>query len=140
MSNSLVKFKQHNSGNGRGRLYWGRAHVDGLPFRGPYPPTMTEDEFDTRVVRIADPCNGTFRTWDEVENKAYLDVVDKITNNWAALIYVERWRDKKSDRHVVYIEWAEYYLEDGSPAQGISPGGTISYGQQGFQANPFASM
>jgi len=136
MANSLVKFAARTEGNGRGKLYWGRADVDGLPFRGASPPFFTEAEFDSRVVRVADPQNGTFRTWIKEENKAYLDVLDKILNNWAQLLFVERWRSKKRGQHVVYIEWAEYFLEDGQPAQAaIGPGGTISYGQQSIPAH-----
>lgn len=117
MSHSLVKFTTQTNGNGRGKLYWGRADIDGLPFRGAGPPLLTQDEFDQRVVRVADPQNGTFRSWVEKENKAYLEVCDKILNGWARCVFVDRWRDKQHDRHVIYIEWACYYLEDGNPAQ-----------------------
>ena len=63
MPNSLVKFANRLDGNGRGKLFWGRAAVDGLPFRGQSAPTFTEEEYDERVTRVADPDNGTFRTW-----------------------------------------------------------------------------
>ena len=38
MSNSLVKFTGRKDGNGRGQLYWERADIDGLPFRGHNAP------------------------------------------------------------------------------------------------------
>jgi hypothetical protein len=117
MSNSLVKFTDRSDGNGRGKLFWGRAAIDGLPFRGNQAPNLRADEFDERVVRVADPRNGTFYTGDPEENTAYLKVMDGITNGWFHMLFVERWREEGDKRHYVYLEWVEYYLEDGSPIQ-----------------------
>jgi len=134
MPNSLVKFKNEKDGNGRGKLYWGRADVDGLPFRGQSAPMLTQQEYEARVVRVADPHNGTFRTWVDEENKEYLRVLDKILNQWAQCIFTRRRPDKEGNGEIVYIEWAEYFLEDGAPAQLSNQ--EISYGQQPFGANP----
>jgi len=88
---SLIKFTNRTDGNGRGKVYWGRADRDGLPFRGAAAPTYTEDEFQDRVVRVADPKNGTFDTGDEEQNKQYLAVLDGIANGWFQLIHIDRW-------------------------------------------------
>jgi hypothetical protein len=123
MASSLVKFAGRSNGNGRGKLFWGRVEQDGLPFRGQAAPNYTEEEYEERVARVADPHNGTFRTWIQQENKAYLSVLDMVTNGWAVGIYQERWRasvrlrGRVTQRMVVYIEWIEYYLEDGSRTQ-----------------------
>jgi len=122
MSNSLVKFTHKKDGNGRGNLYWGRADVDGLPFRGHTPPSLRQEEFEERVVRVADPKNGTFYTGNEEENADYLKVMDGVTNGWFHLIFIDRWREDGDKKHYVYLEWVEYYLEDGKP---------VPYGQPG---------
>lgn len=146
MGSSLVKFANRIDGNGRGKLYWGRAEHDGLPFRGPMAPMFTEEEYEERVVRVADPRNGTFRTWDPVENQQYLDVMDKILNGWATCLFAERWRARVRrgkhtvERHVVYIEWAEYYLEDGSRSPvGYGQPMEHAHGQANGGANPLPS-
>ena len=123
MGSSLVKFAGRSNGNGRGKLYWGRVEQDGLPFRGRAAPNYTEEEYEERVARVADPRNGTFRTWIPRENKQYLDILDMIFNGWAVGVYQERWRTRVrlhgrvTQRMVTYIEWVEYYLEDGSRTQ-----------------------
>ncbi len=144
MGSSLVKFASRIDGRGRGKLYWGRVEKDGLPFRGPIAPTFTEDEYEERIVRVADPQNGTFRTWVPEENKKYLDVLDMILNGWATCLFSERWRarvrhgKKVIERHVVYIEWAEYYLEDGSRSPtGYGQPVEYAHGQANGGANPF---
>jgi len=130
---SLVKFRNQIDGGNRGMLFWGRAVVDGLPFRGPQAPMLRQEEYEARVVRVADPQNGTFKTWVQGENDAYRKVMDMILNGWAQCIFVERWRDAETDRHVVYIEWAQYYMEDGAPTSLQSPQ-ELSYGQPNLLA------
>ena len=116
MQNSLMKFANRtDAGDGR-QLYWGRAATDGLPFRGRHAPTLTEDEFEERTVRVADPKHGTFDTSIAAENKAILHVVDGVANGWYQLLFIERWREEGSKHHIVYCEWLEYFLEDGSKA------------------------
>lgn len=113
MSNSLIKFTNQKDGNGRGQLFWSRADVDGLPFRGATPPLLRSEEYEERVVRVADPKNATFYTGDPAQNAAYLKVMDGIANAWYQLVFVERWREDGDKNHYVYIEWLEYFLEDG---------------------------
>jgi len=124
MSNSLVKFTDQKDGNGRGNLFWGRADVDGLPFRGKQAPSFRSEEYEERVVRVADPKNSTFYTGDEKENADYLKVMDGVANGWFHLVFIERWREDGDKKHYIYMEWVEYFLEDGSPAQYSNPGST----------------
>ena len=114
--NSLVKFVNNKDGNGRGQLFWERADVDGLPFRGHQAPLYRNEEYEERVVRVADPKNGTFYTGDSTQNSSYLKVLDGISNSWYQLIHIDRWRNEGDNYHYVYIEWVEYYLEDGKPS------------------------
>jgi hypothetical protein len=111
MSNSLVKFAQRKQSSDGQRIFWNRAGIDGLPFRGPAPPIMPEEEFESRVVRVADAQNNFFDVTDPVQNQKYLEVVDAICNGWFKLVHIERfWRE--TTKH--YVEWVEYYLEDGT--------------------------
>ena len=117
MPNQLIKFINRTDGGDRGKVYWGRAGVDGLPFRGENPPLMREEEFQDRLVKVADAKNSTFYTGEEEDNKKYLSVMDGVSNGWFHLVFVERWREDKDKHHHIYMEWLEYYLEDGQPAK-----------------------
>ena len=114
MSNSLVKFTSRQDGNGRGQLYWNRADIYGLPFRGFMPHSFRQEEFEERVVRVADPKNGTFYTGDTEQNADYLKVMDGVSNGWYHLIFIDRWREDGDKKHYIYVEWVEYFLEDGN--------------------------
>lgn len=111
----LIKFANEKDGNGRGPLHWGRVDIDGLPFRGANPPLLREEEYEDRLVKVADPKNGTFYTGDAEQNKAYLRVLDGISNSWYQLIHIDRWRNDGDNYHYVYVEWVEFFLEDGKP-------------------------
>jgi len=114
MSSSLVKFMNRTvNGNGRGKVFWGRAEADGAPFRGPEAPMLTNQEYDDRLVRVHDPKNGIFDVTNEEENKKYLEIMDGLANGWYQLIYINRQFDET--KSLVYVEWLESYMEDGSP-------------------------
>ena len=131
-STSLVRFMDNVNGGSRGRLYWGRADIDGAPFRGNAPPTGTEEELESRLARVHDSKNRIFDTSDPDENAAYLDVMDKIVNGWAQCLHRhhdhirERIRGADGVRRtrmkvLIYIEWIEWYMEDGKPNQSQRP-------------------
>ena len=110
MPSSLIKFANKTSSNGK-RLWWNRADIDGLPYRGPYAPIMPEEEYEARVVRIADFRNGFFDVNVPEENKLYCEIMECCANGWFQLRHqVFFWQD--TTKH--YIEWMEYYLEDGT--------------------------
>lgn len=109
-STSLVKFANRVTSNGK-KLWWGRADIDGLPFRGQYAPMMPEQEYQERVVRIADFRNGFFDVTNLEENKSYCDVMECCANGWFQLRHqIFFWNN--TTKH--YVEWMEYYLEDGT--------------------------
>jgi hypothetical protein len=107
---SLVRYAtEGRSGDGQ-KLYWARAGIDGAPFRGQYPPDLTEAEYDDRVVRVSEPQNGFFDVTDPKQNAKFLDVMGKIYNGWYQGVHIERfWRG--TTQH--YLEWNVYYMEDG---------------------------
>lgn len=113
MASSLIRYAESRQTSGDKQLFWSRIHQDGLPFRGHGAPMLTDDEFETRVTRVADAKNGFFDTHDPAENAKFLQIFEAACNGWYRIVYLERfWR--KTTKH--YIEWVEYYLEDGSPS------------------------
>lgn len=137
MINSLVKYA--NRGNAEApdgkRLHWDRVRIgaDNLPFRGDVAPLYKEEEFEQRVTKVADFRNCFFDTSKPDDNKKYLDVMECCFNGWFQLVHLDRfWVDEHGLRtRFHYVEWAEFYLEDGSRtpahAQGIQE---LAHGQQ----------
>ncbi len=112
---SLQKFFGRRESNGQ-QLYWNRAGLDGAPFRGAQPPLLTEDEYDQRVVRVVDVQAEFFDVRDAAQKKAYLEVLDGAANGWFRILYRKMFVKRQP---VHYVEWAEFYLEDGSPARAV---------------------
>lgn len=137
---SLVKFS-NRVGSGGQKLFWDRvqAGADSLPFRGKFAPTYREDEFEERTVKVADARNGFFDVRDATSNKQYLDVMECCLNGWFKLVHLERfWVDPAGHRTSFhYVEWVEYYMEDGSRTPFHTPGvAELSHGQQDFSGHP----
>lgn len=109
MSSSLLKHRGRGSSGGK-KLHWERAGIDGAPYRG-NAPMLTDSEFEQQTIRVADVRNAFFDVKKLEENKLYLEVLECCMNGWFRLIHLERFW-KGSESH--YIEWAEFYLEDGS--------------------------
>lgn len=124
---SLAKFSNRRSHGGQ-QLHWGRAGQDGAPFRGALPH-LTEEEYEQRVIRVGDPKLAFFDVTKEDAIKAYLDVVDGIVNHWFELVFVQRFW--KMDPPTHYVEWIEYFYEDGARAPYVpGPGGPNYDAQQ----------
>ncbi len=111
MPSSLVKFAHRQDGGDGRKLFWQRSDVDGLPYRGSHAPIMPDEEYEARTVRVADPRNGFFDVANEKENKQFLAVLDGVCNGWFKLVYIERFHNGTT-KH--YVEWVEYYMEDGT--------------------------
>lgn len=137
MPHSLVKYAREKAGSGDQQLFWDRIDADGYPFRGRYAPMMTETEYEARAVRVADYRNGFFDVTDPVQNKQFQEVMECCANGWFFGVYIERFWNHTS-KH--YMEWVEYYMEDGSRTPYLSPGVTevASSGQHLSQALPKA--
>lgn len=128
MASSLIKYHEQKQQGGK-HLFWNRIHEDHIPFRGSHDPMLTEDERESRVVRIAETHARFFDMGDPKEADEYVRLLDRAMNGWYKILYLDRfWR--RTTKH--YVEWAEYYLEDGKPtaygsgvmelAHGQSPG------------------
>lgn len=114
-STSLVKYMNDQNGGGRGRVHWHRAAQDGLPFRGQIDPMMREEEFEDRLVEVQDAKNGIFNVNDPDQNAIYMAVMDRIANGHYQAIFIDRRFDEENKTWLVYIEWAEKFMEDGHP-------------------------
>lgn len=116
---SLVKFTaQRNTSDGQ-QLHWGRLSDDGLPFRGSPAAMYRQEEIEDKLVRVADAKNCLFDLNDPEANRKYVKVLDAVANGWFRLNFIERkWTDS-AKYPMVYVEWMEYFLEDGSsPVRG----------------------
>jgi hypothetical protein len=122
-SMSVSKFFNRHVYRGK-RLHWHRSSEDGLPYRGEAAPMYTQDEFEERVVRVADPRSEVFDLSDERQKALYLEVLDGITNGWFQCLHRQfHYPDRRNPRQVfVHLEWVEYFMEDGHPVQYLSPG------------------
>lgn len=132
MPSSLLKFSELVEHSGR-RVFWDRVDVDGAPYRGPAPPIMPEEEYEARAVRVADPKNGFFDVSKPEDNKAYLAVLDACFNGWFQCIHIDRfWRG--TTQH--YVEWVEYFMEDGARTPYLPHGiMELSHGQGNVSGN-----
>jgi hypothetical protein len=110
MGTSLIKFANRTVSQGKS-VYWNRIERDGAPFRGTGASLLTEEEYQEKVVRIADFQFGYFDTLIPEEGVRFREVMDAICNSWFKLIHIDRfWHGTTSH----YVEWAEFYMEDGT--------------------------
>jgi hypothetical protein len=141
-THSILRFAGRSKDDNGTPLHWGRAGVDGLPFRGEIPQ-YTAEEYEEVVRRVGDPKNGTFDTGDPIQNRAYMEAYAKCIHGWATSGYVHRWIPEGKTSIHIYFEWVEWYMEDGKSSrpvqaprsnngQGIVPGAAL--------ANPFAQQ
>ncbi len=122
MSSSLVRFMNRQKDAAGNPLHWGRATLDGAPFRGPAPMLMGE-EFEDRVTKVADPHAEKFNITVPEQKKGYLTVLDGAANGWFQILYIRRPGEyDPADKNIAYVEWLEYYMEDGNRAPFMSPG------------------
>ena len=138
MPSSLVKFSHSATKSGDQNVFWNRVHQDGLPFRGHHAPMMGEEEYEAKTVRVADYRNAFFDVFDPASNKQFLEIMERCYNQWFQLVHLERfWVDQHGNRtHYHYVEWAEYYLEDGTRTPFGSTITELLHGQQNVGFHP----
>lgn len=118
-------------GEGGQQVYWGRADVDGAPFRGPMSPMLTNEEAEERLVRVGDSRQQLFDLSDPEQAKKYAEVCERIVNGWYQPMHRQHLpvkirrvrRDPTTGERTVtydvimkvYIEWVEVYMQDGRP-------------------------
>lgn len=110
MSSSLFKyFGEQHDGSDSQKLFW----QGGLsaPFRGPYAPTLTQDELDTKVEVQMDFHQRFFNLTIKEEADEYSWVMDRIVNGLFKLHYIDRHVDHTAGRTTVQVEWSQCYAQ-----------------------------
>ncbi len=111
MANSLVTFSRSMQERDGQKLFWGRADLDGVPYRGPQPPIMPEEEYAERVVKVGEAHADFFDMMVPRDKARYLEVLTACCNGWfRCLERIPFWN--KTTKH--YMEWVEYFMEDGT--------------------------
>lgn len=98
----------------RGPLFWGRAKIDGAPFRGTQPPLLRDEEFRKLAERVYDAGVKVFRLWEPDELEEYTLIVDRIINNYYRPIRREYLPVPEKNSFAVLLEW-------GAPRMEIDP-------------------
>ena len=107
---SLFKHFGEQGDEHRGNLFWSNA-LNGIPFRGPYAPTLNQEEIETQVNVTFDFKSDFFDMTKEVQLKKYQWVMDRIVNRWFMLHHVERHFLPAEKTVIVYLEWSQRYGE-----------------------------
>lgn len=122
MSHSMVRFMNRTKDDSGQPIHWHRAGIDGAPFRGPAPMLMG-DEFEDRIVKVADPHVERFDISVPEQKKGYLMVLDGAANGWFQILYLKRPGEyDPTNKTLAYVEWLEFYMEDGNRAPFMTPG------------------
>ena len=113
---SLLKYSENDQirqGNGRGRLSFNRAHLDGMPFRGPQA-FLREDEFEEFTETVNDAFVFLFDLSDAKHQKKLQEVIDAASNNWYKLHRMTEQFVSQPDGSLkvyVYCVWVEPHKE-----------------------------
>lgn len=95
--------------NGRGRLYWMRSDLDGLPIRAEGPlPLLTEEEWERKTEIVNDFQARMFHLHDPKQLEEYVQVMDRHYNGWYQVVRRDyRWRITQEGEWglTVYLEW-----------------------------------
>jgi|JI10StandDraft_1071094.scaffolds.fasta_scaffold264021_1 hypothetical protein len=111
MSSVLKYMRSFQPQSASSSLHWGRAAVDGAPFRG-VPSLMRDEEFEARTIRVSDAKVQMFDLSKPEHLATYQTILDRAANGWYRIIHVDRtWAPEKTHM-MVYVEWAEQYIED----------------------------
>ncbi len=113
---SLLKYAESPEmleGNGRGRLSFNRAHIDGVPFRGPQA-FLREDEWDEYTETVNDGYVFMFDLTIEKHHRKLQQIIDASSNNWYKIHRMTEQFVSQPDGSVkvyVYCVWVEPHKE-----------------------------
>ena len=116
---SFLKYQEDESlrqGNGRGPLHFSRAHIDGMPYRGPAIP-FKEDEYYEYTEKVNDFGKGIY-DWSIKEQSDKLDeIMDRAANGWYQILELDtRWQEKP-DGSLTRITSIMYCIPQREPAK-----------------------
>jgi hypothetical protein len=107
---SFLKYQDDESvrkGNGRGPLQFGRAHVDGMPFRGPMP-LLKEDEYRELTETVQDFGAKVFNVQDPQDYREMKEIFDRAANGWYNILDLDKkWSEDKDGNPtvLVFVMW-----------------------------------
>ena len=113
---SLLKYEDDEAkvrGNGRGRLSFNRAHLDGMPFRGPQA-FLREDEFDEYTETVNDGYVFLFDLSNTAHHAKLQEIVDAAANGWyRVMVMKEQFVSQPAGnlKVFVYCVWSEPHKE-----------------------------
>lgn len=103
---SFLKYQDDEEvrkGNGRGPLSFGRAHVDGMPFRGP-SVLLKDEEYSAYTETVNDFGAEVFDISDPAQYAALKVIFDRAVNGWYQIIELDKqWGTTKNGKKTVYI-------------------------------------
>lgn len=127
---SFLKYQEDQGlrrGNGRGPLYFSRAHLDGMPWRGD-PVLLKEDEFSELTEQVNDFDVGLYDIRDPDQYKELKVIFDRAANEWYQILdYDKKWVNNQDGSHtvLVYVMYAvphrEFAKGRGDATLGASP-------------------
>lgn len=113
---SLIKYQDDQptvKGNGRGPLHFARAHVDGMPFRGP-APMLKEEEYDNVTETVRDGFVYLFDLSDKDHHNKLQAIIDRSVNGWYTMHRMSEQFVPQPDgtlKVFVYCVWSEAHKE-----------------------------
>jgi hypothetical protein len=113
---SFLKYEEDaklREGNGRGNVSWNRAHVDGVPWRGPSYP-LREEEYTDFTEEVQDFDVGVFDIRNVEEYAAFREIMDRAANGWYRILdYDKKWVKNQAGNHtiLVYVMWTVPFRE-----------------------------
>lgn len=113
---SFLKYQEDASlraGNGRGPISFTRAHLDGVPWRGPSYP-LKEEEYWDYTEEVLDFDVGVYDVRNQTEYRQLKMILDRAANGWFRIMdYDKQWvtKDTGESTVLVYIMWVEPYRE-----------------------------
>lgn len=119
---SLVKYiHEREQGPNSTPLFWGRSDVDQAPFRGSASPLLRSDEFENLSDRVYDVHVEIFALKDVEAKRRVSDIMERAANGWYKITHIERQFVPEDKNWVVYLEWAEPYMEQRRNSFAVEP-------------------
>ncbi len=129
---SLFKFFGEQHDDHEGKLFWSKNLP--VPFRGPFAPTLTQQELESQVEVQYDFHKKFFDLTNEDDAKHYGWVMDRIVNGLFVHHVIDRHVDHAAGRVTVYIEWSQRYAQLDPKAKAARSHGYV------FPTNPNAGL
>lgn len=121
---SLLKYQEDvdllRGASERGRVFFGRASVDGVPFRIPEGAAervpLRNEEFDAFCDTVYDVEVRLFDLSRDEDRRQYQAILDRAVNGWYRILHImRRWKDGENGQGeggiIAYVEWAVPFKE-----------------------------